>query len=185
MRIWRTFPRSGDDPHAEGGSLWAPRTYQRDGRHDNPDLYGVLYATETLVAAVVEALAPFRGSGPLSPALLRRAGLPLALVALELDDGAALVDLDDPAVLLREQLRPSAVATRRRAATQRQAAALFAGHPEAAALRWWSTHESSWAELSVFSERCAGRLHEETVVDLHPGHPVVAEAATWLGLRRR
>lgn len=182
MRIWRTFPHSGDDPLSEGGSLWAPRAYQGDGRHDNPDLYGVLYATQGPVAAVVEALAPFRGSGPLSPALLRRAGLPLALVGLELDDGAALVDLDDPAVLLREQLRPSAVATRRRAATQRQAEALFASHPEAVGLRWWSAHEASWIELSLFSERCSGLLREATVTELDPSHPVVAEAAAWLGL---
>ena len=182
MRIWRTFPRSGDDPHAAGGSLWAPRAYQGDGRHDNPDLYGVLYATETPVAAVIEALAPFRGSGPLSPALLRRAGLPLALAGVDMDDGAALVDLDDPAVLLREQLRPSAVATRRRAATQRQAEALFASHPEAVGLRWWSAHEASWIELSLFSERCSGLLREATVTELDPSHPVVAEAAAWLGL---
>ncbi len=182
MRIWRVFPRSGNDPFSEGGSLWAPRAYQGDGRHDNPDLYGVLYATGTPAAAVVEALAPFRGSGPLSPALLRRAGLPLALAGIDLDDGAALIDLDDPEVLLREELRPSAVATRQRGVTQRQGAALFASHPEPVGLRWWSIHEASWAELSLFSERCAGLIREASVVDLGPDHPVVAEAAGWLGL---
>lgn len=182
MRIWRVFPRSGDDPDLEGGSLWAPRAYQGDGRHDNPDFYGVLYATETPLAAVVEALAAFRGSGPLSPALLRRAGLPLALAEVYLDDQAALVDLDNPSVLLEEGLRPSAVATRQRVVTQAQAATLFAGHPEAAGLRWWSTHESSWAEVSLFSERCRGLIREEAVVDLALDHPVVIEAATALGL---
>ncbi len=182
MRIWRTFPRAGDDPLSEGGSLWAPRLYQGDGRHDNPDLFGVLYAAQAPVTAVVEALAPFRGSGPLSPALLRRAGLPLALAGIELDDGAMLVDLDQPAVLLREQLRPSEVATRSRVTTQPQAAALYVRHPEASGLRWWSTHKASWMELSLFSERCAGLLREEEVVDLSLDHPVVAEAAAWLGL---
>lgn len=182
MRLWRVFPCSGTDAREEGGSLWAPRAYQGDGRHDNPERYGVLYGAETPVAAVVEALASFRGSGPLSPAVLRRAGLPLALAAVDLDEPAILVDLDDPSVLLEEGLRPSLVATRRRAVTQAQAATLFAEHPEVLGLRWWSIHESSWAELSLFSERCVGLVHERSVVELTRQHPVVVDAAAILGL---
>lgn len=92
------------------------------------------------------------------------------------------MDLDNPSVLLEAGLQPSGVATRQRVATQIQAATLFAGHPEAADLRWWSTHESSWAEVSLFSERCTGLLREEAVVDLGLGHSVVVEAAMALGL---
>jgi hypothetical protein len=182
LRIWRVFPRSGHEPSAEGGSLWAPRAFQGDGRHDNPALYGVLYATEEPVAAVVEALAPFRGSGPLLPALLQRAGMPLALAEIDVDEGLLLVDLDDPSVLLREGLCPSVVATRRREITQAQASGLFASHPEAKGLRWWSTHEASWAELSLFAERSIGLLQERSVVELAVGQAVVEEAAAALGL---
>src|SRR5438477_309122 len=93
-------------PDAPDGALWFPRPYQGEGRHDNPDLYGCLYLSEQPLSCVVEQLARFRGQR-LTPALLRRRGLPLAIAELELPDGARLVDLDDPAVLRRERLRPS------------------------------------------------------------------------------
>src|SRR5439155_1757019 len=83
-------------------------------------------------------LARFRGSVMVPQVLLRR-GLPLALAALELDDRAKLVDLDDPGVLAARRLRPSHVATRQRSVTQPQALALYRGG--AAGLRWWSTFE--------------------------------------------
>jgi hypothetical protein len=40
---------------------------QGAGRHDNPELYGCLYASEESVSAVAEQLAPFRGTGSLLP----------------------------------------------------------------------------------------------------------------------
>src|SRR5947199_10846252 len=118
---------------AEGGALWFARAYQGDGRHDNPDAYGCLYLAEQAVSAVVEQLARFRGS-VLVPQVLVRRGLPLALAALDLDDRAELVDLDDPRVLAARRLRPSHVATRLRSVTQPQALALYRGG--AAGLRW-------------------------------------------------
>jgi hypothetical protein len=103
-------------PDEQDGPLWVPRAFQGDGRHDNPDLYGCLYLTDREISAVVEQLAPFR-TQRLQAALLRRRGLPLTLAALELDDAVEVIDLDDPRVLVRERLRPSAVATRRREVT--------------------------------------------------------------------
>ena len=41
--------------------------------------------------------------------MLMRRALPLALARLEIPDTATLVDLDDPAVLGHERLRPSRV----------------------------------------------------------------------------
>jgi hypothetical protein len=116
--LWRLLPRQPDAAHsAPGGALWFPRELQGAGRHDNPDLYGCLYASESPVSAVAEALAPFRGTGTLSRAMLRRANLPLALAQLDLEDGSELVDLDDPRILIRVRLRPSQVATKARAAS--------------------------------------------------------------------
>jgi hypothetical protein len=106
-------------PDAADGALWFPRPYQGEGRHDNPAVYGCLYLSEQPLSCVVEQLARFRGQR-LTPALLRRRGLPLGLAELELPDDAQLVDLDEPAVLRRERLRPSRVATRERAITQPQ-----------------------------------------------------------------
>ena len=168
-------------PDRPDGALWFPRPYQGDGRHDNPDLYGCLYLSERPLACVVEQLARFRGQR-LLPALLVRRGLPLALAELELPDGTELVDLDEPAVLRREQLRPSLVATRAREVTQPQARALYERHPAAAGLRWWSTFESQWLNVTVF-DRSGAALELVSARALAVEDEEVSAAAEVLGLR--
>jgi hypothetical protein len=167
--------------HDPDGPLWVPRVYQGDGRHDNPDLYGCLYLSAAALSALVEQLARFRGQR-LLPSLLRRRGLPLALAELELDDGTPIVDLDDPAVLRRERLRPSRVATRHRNITQPQARRLYERHPEVAGVRWWSTHEALWANVTLF-DRAASALRVKAVRSLSLDDPLVVEAAEFFGLR--
>jgi hypothetical protein len=164
------------------GPLWCPRAYQGDGRHDNPDLYGCLYVSERDLSPVVEQLARFRGN-VLAPPLLRRRGLPLALADLELPDTAELIDLDNPRTLVREALRPSGVATRTQSTTQQQARTLYERHPRAAGLRWWSVHESTWLNATLFDRRGA-RLRLRAVRTLAMNDPLVIEAAEWLGLPR-
>jgi hypothetical protein len=168
-------------PDRPDGALWFPRPYQGDGRHDNADIYGCLYLSEQPLSCVVEQLARFRGQR-LLPALLRRRGLPLALAALELSDESELVDLDDPAVLRRERLRPSGVATRARDVTQPQARALYERHPEAAGLRWWSTFEAQWLNVTVF-DRAAAALRVVSARTLAVESQEIDMAADVLGLR--
>jgi hypothetical protein len=168
-------------PDAPDGALWFPRLYQGEGRHDNPGAYGCLYLSEQPLSCVVEQLARFRGQR-LTPALLRRRGLPLALAELELPDDAELVDLDEPAVLRRERLRPSRVATRERGITQPQALALHGKHPEAAGLRWWSTFEAQWLNVTVF-DRAGPALRLVSVRALDVADDEIVAAADVLGLR--
>jgi hypothetical protein len=168
-------------PDRPDGALWVPRQYQGDGRHDNEGLYGCLYLSERPLSCVVEQLARFRGQR-LLPALLARRGLPLALAELELAEGANLVDLDEPAVLRREHLRPSLVATRAREVTQPQARALYERHPDAAGLRWWSTFESQWLNVTLF-DRAAAALRLVSVRALAVDDEEIAAAAEVLGLR--
>ena len=168
-------------PDAADGALWFPRPYQGEGRHDNPAAYGCLYLSEQPLSCVVEQLARFRGQR-LTAALLRRRGLPLALAELELPDDAQLVDLDDPAVLRRERLRPSRVATRDRALTQPQALALHEKHDEAAGLRWWSTFEAQWLNVTLF-DRAAAALRLVSVKALEVDGDEIVAAADVLGLR--
>lgn len=182
MIFFRCFPWDRNvDPRARGGALWFPRMAQGSGRHDNPLLYGCLYVTVREVSAVVEQLARFAGTY-LVPSDLFLANLPLALAALELSDDAELVDLDDPRVLTEEGLRPSLVATRERMRTQAQAAALFEAHATAVGLRWWSTFESQWANVTLF-DRAAPALALGEVVPIAFEDEVVEEAAAFLGLR--
>jgi hypothetical protein len=159
--------------------LWFPRVFQGDGRHDNPDAYGCLYLTDRESSGVVEQLSRFRGQRLIEAMLLRR-GFPLALAAIQLPDGSELIDLDDPLVLRRRRLRPSQVATRDRSITQPQALAVYRDSG-AAGIRWWSIHESLWANYTLF-DRSVSALSVAEIRPLELGDPAVAEAAEFLGL---
>ena len=171
--------RARDD--GPDGPLWFPRIYQGEGRHDNPDHYGCLYLSTAALSTVVEQLARFRGQR-LLPSLLRRRGLPLALADLQLDDDAELIDLDDPVVLRRERLRPSRVATRDRLITQPQALAFHEHQRKAAGVRWWSTYEATWINVTLF-DRAASRLRVHAVRALSLDDPTIVAAAELFGLR--
>jgi hypothetical protein len=182
VRLWRTVPLDRRAAAGEpGGALWFPREQQGYGRHDNPDLYGCLYAAEDAVSAVAEPLASFRGTGALTASMLVRLGRPLARAELELAEDAVVVDLDDPKVLAAARLRPSRVATRDRTVTQEIAADLFRADDDAVGLRWWSAVESSWINRTLF-DRAAGALTVTEVAELRIGDAVVRDAAALLGL---
>jgi hypothetical protein len=182
VTLWRLLPWIRDalatDP---GGALWFPRELQGHGRHDNPLRYGCLYVTEQPVSAVAEALAPFRGTGELTDAMLLRGGLALTLAEMRLGDTAELVDLDNPQVLADVRLRPSEVATYERAVTQAQAERIFDERPDAVGLRWCSTLEASLINVTL-CDRAAARLRFTQATPLTLAHPAVVEAAEMLGL---
>jgi RES domain len=165
---------------ARGGALWFPRMLQADGRHDAPTLYGCLYVSSEPVSAVVEQLAGMTGTSIEPPDLMRH-GHPLALAAVELKESAEIVDLDDPGTLAREDLRPSRVATHDRTITQAQAVALFQSHGGVVGLRWWSTFESLWPNVTLF-DRAETALDLADVRPLEVGDDVLLEAAEFLGL---
>jgi len=179
-RVLPLNPRAGVEER--GGVLWWPRELQGAGRHDNPDLYGCMYVSQSAVAPVAEALAPFRSTGRLLPEMLVRGGFTLALAALAFDGAEALLDLDDPEVLTAEALRPSAIATRDRSVTQAMAADLFRRHPRGSGLRWWSTLEAAWLNVTLF-DRAAPLLSVHAVTTLGVEDDLVAEAVDLLGLR--
>jgi RES domain len=179
--VYRCFAWNRDArDDAADGPLWFPRIFQGEGRHDNPDVYGCLYLADRAASCIVEQLAAFRGQR-LTASLLRRRGLPLALAEIELDSAAPLIDLDDPAVLGRERLRPSRVATRNPSVTQPQALDLYGRHPNAAGLQWWSIWEAMWRNVTVF-DRAAPKLRLLDARELTLDHPVLLEAADLFGL---
>ena len=167
-------------PGARGGPLWFPRMLQGNGRHDNPDLYGCLYVSVEPVSAVAEQIQRLIGTSLEDADLLRR-GLPLALAAIEFDENGELLDLDDPGVLVGEGLRPSQIATNDRATTQAGAAEIFTRHAQAAGMRWWSTIEALWPNVTFF-DRAGDLLAVEDVQVLELGDDVVVEAADYLGI---
>jgi hypothetical protein len=179
--LWRVLPwvpaaRSGEP----GSPLFFPRAFQVAGRHDNRARYGCLYASVDATSGVAEILAQFRGQ-ELADRMLDVEGIRLAVAPVELRVDAELIDLDDPRVLRRERLRPSGVATRQRSATQTYAERLFDAHPAAVGLRWWSTLESTWVNVTLF-DRAAGVLTAGKPEPLTLDHAAVVEAAELLGL---
>ena len=183
MTLYRSFAwnarAKADEPD---GPLWFPRSLQGDGRHDNPDLYGCLYLSEQELSPVVEQLARFR-SQRLIPSMLRRRGLPLALAAIDCTPAPRLIDLDDPAVLVKRTLRPSAVSTRQRSVTQPQARAIYEDARHHDGIRWWSTYESAWMNVTLF-DRAASKLRVASVRALSVSDSLVLEGAEFLGLAR-
>jgi len=85
-------------------------------------------------------------------------------------------------VLRRERLRPSRIATRDRRVTQPQVLALYDRHRRAAGVRWWSTYEGAWINVTLF-DRAIGQLRVQSVRALSLEDPVVTEAADFFGLR--
>ena len=182
MNVFRVLARDARaGARNPGGPLFFPRPFQGAGRHDNPERYGCLYVAASPTSAVAEALAPFRGSGTLDDAMLVRSGRRVSLATLALPDDAELVNLDQPRVLVKERLQPSQVATRHRAVTQAGAARLHDDHPNAAGLRWWSTLEASWENLTLF-DRAAPLLDLADERDLEVSDDAVREAGELLGL---
>jgi hypothetical protein len=148
-RVFRAI--DGAAPTERGGPLFVPREYQGAGRHDSPGRYGAFYAARSPVAAVAEVIQAFRGRD-LSPEDLERSdGTRLMLAAYDDSGLEALLDLDEPAVLVQEGWRPSGVASRERAVTQAMAERAF--EAGSLGLSWWSTLDSAWTNVTLFAER--------------------------------
>ena len=76
---------------------------------------------------------------------------------------------------------PSRVATRYHERTQPQALAIHASGADG--LRWWSTFEASWCNLTLF-DRGARHLRIAEVSVLEAGHAALVEALDVLGIAR-
>lgn len=180
--LYRLFPyRREAALTEEGGPLHVPRFYQGAGRHDNPDLYGVVYGSREVVSVVAELLWRFRDR-PVTEVFLRWEGQPYAVAPLDDSRLPDLLDLDDPRNLVARGLRPSAVATRDRERTQGTALGLYEEGVDG--FEWWSTIEASWINVTLFAERVVRRLRivgepEPLTLD----HPAVREAAELVGVR--
>lgn len=183
MILHRVYPGAPVvHPDDEGGPLHAPWRKQRGGRHDDPDRFAAFYASEAEGAAIGEALQIFRGQLLEPDDLIRASGRRLMLATIEATD-LELVDLDDPRRLTRLRERPSRIATGDREVTQAFARRMYTAG--SAGLRWWSTLEASWINVTLFMDRCRSALQ---VVDLRTvtlDDTEVAAACDTLGIRRR
>ncbi len=182
MTLYRVFPALASAGERDpGGPLFVARERQGGGRHDNPELYGALYASRHEASAVGERIQAFRG-GRLPPGVLRRPdGSALALAAYDDDALGPIVDLDDGAVLASRGLRPSQVASRRRTVTQPIARRAF--EDGADGISWWSVLDADWTNVTLFAERVGERLRLAGPVRLLSlDDPALRAAADALGV---
>lgn len=175
FRVFGWAPDSPPDPFR------VPRERQGGGRFDDPGRYTALYLAREAVGAVAEAIQAFRGQELTAEAFVRPDGARRALAAVDDTALPALLDLDDPAILVERGLRPSGVATGVRRVTQRIAGQAF--DDGAVGLSWWSTLEASWTNVTLFGERIAQPLSVTEVSPLALDLPAVVEAAERLGVR--
>jgi hypothetical protein len=157
---------------------------QGQGRFDLPGVPGgVRYAAETPAHAVAEMIQHVRGSR-LAAADLRVSGHRLALVGLTLPPAVRdhVVDLCDPATLVRLGVRPDQTASSDRKVTQRIAADVHAAG--ASGLRWWSVFTGDWHMVVLFRDRLEPPPEQGDPQLLALDHPAVVEASRVLGIRR-
>jgi hypothetical protein len=155
---------------------------QGSGRFDLAER-SVWYLSESPVHAVAEVLQSFR-SRPFHDAMLRRFGQPLALVEVNLADDAAsrIVDLDDPAELVRLGITPGGLASDDRARTQSIAERVYAS--DATGLRWWSKLSGDWHGVVLFLDRApVETLEIDAPEPLSRTHPAVVGACRFLAMR--
>lgn len=180
MDLWRVcvWTPGQDQPGENGHPLYVwPR--QGAGRADDPHgEYLVMYLGDSREGAVAEHLGNYVRWTPavlqLPPAAPPRSMLALARYTLD----AAVLDLDDPYVLVDWGLRPSSVVTRDRSVTQRWARAVFDGGRHAG-VSWWSYRDPRWASLAVWDR--SGLVLAEEPEPLTLDHPAVVTASEVVG----
>ena len=183
MKLYRVFPWDGHSLAGEkGGPLYCPRYHQASTRYAIADRGGVLYCSTAVLSAIAERLQGFRGCS-LSPKDLER--LPherLSLAEFDWDPAIALVDLNNPVILVQYKIDPVEVATSDRPITQRMSARLF--DSGAAGFLWWSSLKASWINTTLFESRAVPHLQMTgSISPLTFKMPEVIEAARMLGIK--
>jgi hypothetical protein len=150
LRCWRVFPW---DPAARRADRFSPEfvpPHQGSGRFDM-DATPVTYLAETPEHAVAEKIGRFRGR-VLRDHHLIEFGKRLAIVWYDLSEGLTgrIVDLCDPATLVRHDIRPDSLAARDARVSQAAAKRVYGAG--AAGFRWWSSYIGEWHTVVLFMD---------------------------------
>jgi len=185
LQLYRVFYWDGHSTGAsEGGPLFVPQELQGAGRHDIPELDGVIYTSVAPVSCVAEAIKDFRSQEVRSAIFLRPDGHRRSLAAFDLADTVRLLDLDDPKELVKRGINPSQVSSPTRSVTQGLTRQLF--EEGLAGFYWWSALNASWKNVTLFKSRVIKSLSlKEKPVELKLDLPVVREAGDFLKVNFR
>lgn len=183
MRLYRVlFYNKNAAPQEPGGVLYIPP--QGQYRLDNPKYYSVLYVGDSPSGVCAEVF--YRGVYRLNwnDKMLRPLpnGDRRVLAWYEVDDSTPLCNLDDPAELQQQTLRPSQVITRDYAnVTQPWALRIFEQR-RFAGVSWWSFCDARWTTLGLWDLNV---ITQHGVEELTLDHPAIIEAARIVGVRIR
>lgn len=162
-------------PKQAGGALYVP-TPSRVGRISNPDIHEEFYLSSHAEGAVAEVFAHLPSWHPND--FVHANGCPYAVAQYELDESAAVFDLDDVEALERVGIsRPSHVVTRNRNITQAWARSIFAIGSFVGA-SWWSPYCADWSSYGLWD--AAALRFTGDVEPLGVRHSAVAVAAAAL-----
>lgn len=163
----------------KGGTLYVPREYQGEGRHDLTD-EGILYASVEPISAVCESIKRFRNLKIDNNDFIRPDGQKMALVKIALDN-INLIDLRDAKVLVKMNFTPADIATSDRKSTQNVSSRVYTKNADG--FLWWSTLEAKWSNATLFFSRVSTKLQVmEEPVGLHVKNNLVMDAARWLNI---
>lgn len=171
--VYRVFPfLATAAPEKPGGALYIPP--QGGGRLDNPDLFAVLYLSNSPAGAIAEAFGRFP---EWIPAILEGSpSLPASVQALaryRLPEDVPLCDLDDPDRLRSLGIRPSEVVSRDYGSTRAWARRIYQQHTWSG-VRWWSYYDPRWTSIGLWE---TASLKLEGVRPLRLTDPDLVEAA--------
>jgi hypothetical protein len=180
LLTYRVFPYlAAARPGEPGDPLYEHRP-QRGGRIDHPD-YHVWYLSRLAKAACGET---FGNLSHWDPSMLEFPQIPggrRAIGVYRLPDDVRVLDLDDPAQLVRLRLRPTQIVVRNLAVTQAWGHRIWSetdphsGDHKWQAVSWWSCHHPVWSVLASWP-----RPEFVRVEPLDIGHPALLDAATAL-----
>jgi RES domain len=138
----------------------------------------VLYAGDTIAGSIAEAFGRFDSwDADVIEADPARGDLPgsrYALATYEIAQGRPICNLDDPAELQAQGLRPSRVVTRDRSVTQAWATSIYESR-RFAGVSWWSYYEPEWRSLGIWDLSAVTIAEPPRIVRL--SDVAVAEAA--------
>jgi hypothetical protein len=174
--VYRVFPYLDSAAAGRPGHPLYEHRPQIGGRIDHPDRH-VWYLSRHAEAACGESFGNLRAWADDMFEFPQLPGARRALGTFRLPDDLRILDLDDPAHLVRLGLRPSQVVVRNLTVTQRWGQQIYTeadarGDRAWDAVSWWSFHRPQWSVLASWV-----RPEVVAVDELDLDHPAIVDAA--------
>ncbi len=168
MKLYRVFDWDNSKKHYSnkpGSPVYIPRDKQGRGRHDIPQIDGMFYCSFSSHSAIAEQLYDFMNIKINDSIFNLSNGWTQALAEIEIKGTIKLADLNDSKLLVKYDIKPSEVVTSDIERTQQLAE--FFHRKKYDGIKWFSSIESSWTNVSLFASRTHSIL-KKSVKEITP-----------------